>query len=142
MLDVESELDLYCLHLVYIPIINRSLSQFKEAYNNHPLSTERNMTPAQLWTNDVLRPENSNRTPARQIMDPASLQSYGIDPDSHVTHLQDDNAAVEVPSIELHLSTEQILELSNIARFITPEDESDFRVGKFRTVLQRCHEMF
>ena len=34
-LDVNSEIDLYCLHLLYMPTINRNLELFQQAYINH-----------------------------------------------------------------------------------------------------------
>ena len=43
-LDPCSELDLFCLHFVYQPKINESLKSFMEGWNNHALTTERNMT--------------------------------------------------------------------------------------------------
>lgn len=48
-LDVNSEIDLYCLHLLYLPTINRNLELFQQAYINHKLRTEHNQTPLQLW---------------------------------------------------------------------------------------------
>ena len=39
----------FCLHYVFLPRINHSLSVFKDAWNCHPLSTERNLSPLQLW---------------------------------------------------------------------------------------------
>jgi len=49
MLDPLNETDLFCLHQVYIPRINCALSEFSESWNNHSLSSERNMTPNQLF---------------------------------------------------------------------------------------------
>ena len=46
-LDPLNEVDLYCLHYVYLPRINQSLTEFKESWNEHAVSTEGNMTPHQ-----------------------------------------------------------------------------------------------
>uniref|UniRef100_A0A3Q3FD54 Integrase catalytic domain-containing protein n=1 Tax=Labrus bergylta TaxID=56723 RepID=A0A3Q3FD54_9LABR len=51
-LDVKNESDLFCLHYVYIPRINQTLNEFKAAFNNHSISSERNRTPVQLFTLD------------------------------------------------------------------------------------------
>ena len=45
ILDPLKEIDLYCLHYVYMPRICKSLSQFQETWNNHTLSTEGHKTP-------------------------------------------------------------------------------------------------
>ena len=40
------------LHYVYLPRLNKNLSEFVSAHNNHKVSTEGNNTPAQIfWTN-------------------------------------------------------------------------------------------
>ena len=49
VLDPLNELDLYCLHYVYLPRINQSLTEFKDSWNEHAISTEGNMTPHQLF---------------------------------------------------------------------------------------------
>ncbi len=49
ILDPECDVHLFCLHYVYMPRINRSLILFKDAWNNHPLSSESQMSPSQLW---------------------------------------------------------------------------------------------
>jgi AcrR family transcriptional regulator len=41
-LNPGNEIDLYCLHFVYLPRINSALESFIESWNNHPISTERN----------------------------------------------------------------------------------------------------
>ena len=49
MLDPLNDVDLYCLHYVFLPRINQSLIEFKESWNNHALSTAGNLTPTQLF---------------------------------------------------------------------------------------------
>ena len=48
-LDCLNEVDLYCLHFVFLPRINSVLTQFVESWNNHPLSSAHNLTPNQLF---------------------------------------------------------------------------------------------
>ena len=47
--DNSNEVDIYCLHYVFVPRINQALSSFVEGWNNHPISTESNQTPHQLF---------------------------------------------------------------------------------------------
>ena len=49
VLDVDNELHIFCLHYIFLGRINHSLHLFMDAWNNHPLSTEHNLTPTQLW---------------------------------------------------------------------------------------------
>ena len=48
VLDPLNEADLYCIHYIYLPRINKALLEFQESWNNHALSTEGNRTPYQL----------------------------------------------------------------------------------------------
>ena len=49
LLDINSATHLFCLHYVFTPRINQHLEMFGNGYDNHPLSSESNMTPVQLW---------------------------------------------------------------------------------------------
>ena len=52
LLDPLNDTDLFCSHYAYMPKINKSLTEFIAAHNNHALSTEGNNTPAQMfWLN-------------------------------------------------------------------------------------------
>ena len=55
-----NEVDLFCLHTVFLPRINSALDSFIESWNNHPLSTSESLTPNQLFIQDALR---QNMTP-------------------------------------------------------------------------------
>ena len=45
MLYPSNEVDVFCLQVVFLPHINKSLAEFQGSWNNHPLSTEGNMSP-------------------------------------------------------------------------------------------------
>ena len=55
MLDPEMDLDLFVLHCVLLPVINRSLQSFTQAWNQHPIRTERMWCPKKIWMNGVVR---------------------------------------------------------------------------------------
>ena len=64
LLNTDDDIHLFCLHHVLIPRINLALTQFKNAWNNHPLSSERNLNPIQLWIHGLSMqppPEKSQR---------------------------------------------------------------------------------
>ena len=46
-LDPTNEVDLYCLHHVFLPRINKSLAEFQESWYNHALSSGGRTTPYQ-----------------------------------------------------------------------------------------------
>lgn len=66
LLDATNDTDLFCLHLVYLPSINRRLSEFVNASNHHSLSTENNQTPLQLFHFNI-------RLLQLQSLDPSGL---------------------------------------------------------------------
>ena len=48
-LDIENNLELSCLHHTFARRIQSDLDFWKESHNNHPIRTENNKTPLQLW---------------------------------------------------------------------------------------------
>ena len=44
-----NEVELFFLHMVFLPWINSALDSFLESWNNHPVSTEHNRTLNQLF---------------------------------------------------------------------------------------------
>ena len=42
-----NEVHLFCLHLVYLDLINRALNEFCSEWNNHPVTTETKFSPQQ-----------------------------------------------------------------------------------------------
>ena len=49
LLDINCSLDLYALHFVFTPLIQRHLDMFRDGWARHGMRTERNRTPQQLW---------------------------------------------------------------------------------------------
>ena len=47
LLDCHSHM--WALQFVYLPRTNRALQIFKDGWNAHPISTEHNRSPNQLW---------------------------------------------------------------------------------------------
>ncbi|XP_019622600.1 PREDICTED: uncharacterized protein LOC109468721 isoform X2 [Branchiostoma belcheri] len=62
-LDPSSDIDIFALHFVYLPIINNALQQFRNWYDNHPIrTTEYRMSPKQLRITGYQRFRNSGYT--------------------------------------------------------------------------------
>ena len=63
LLDPSNSLHLFCAQYVFVPRLRMDLDTFTGAWDNHPLRTEQNLTPNQLWTLGLLQtpvaaPEN------------------------------------------------------------------------------------
>ena len=72
VLDPDDECDLFVLHCIFLPRINRSLASFAQAWNLHPLRTEKNWTPRQIMINSMIKESEINQN--------ESLPSdYGVD---------------------------------------------------------------
>ena len=76
ILDPMNDRELFCLHYVFLPRINKSLEEFVAQMNNRPLSTERNLSPIQMWEQGMLENITSDHTAIEDI------ESFGIDPDA------------------------------------------------------------
>ena len=101
LLDPENETDLFVLHKIFLPVINKKLENFVDAFNNHPLSTERNFSPKQLF-----------------ILYKGLLQHQSLNPSKSLTLADiaypNRLSYVEVREPSLSLNAAQLLELDNL----------------------------
>ncbi|XP_049334153.1 uncharacterized protein LOC125801446 [Astyanax mexicanus] len=71
ILSPDNDLHIFALHWVFLPRLQQHLDSFVEGWNNHPLRTERNQSPQQLWHTN----SNSPASP-----DPPQVDElYGVD---------------------------------------------------------------
>ena len=49
ILNPDSNIDIYTIHMVFLSKIQHHLNQFRHGWCNHKLRTERNKSPMQLW---------------------------------------------------------------------------------------------
>ena len=91
LLDPLCEVDMYCLHFIYIPRICKHLSEFQTSWNIHPLSTEGSKSPYQLFyeglsvlqdQDDVDMPMPSAEDPEIELQsnDPVNVPSNHFEP--------------------------------------------------------------
>ncbi|KAK0150315.1 hypothetical protein N1851_008767 [Merluccius polli] len=59
-LDPDLDIHLSCLHYVMIPRINMHLQLFRDTWDNHPMSSESNKSPQQLWISGLLLNQGSH----------------------------------------------------------------------------------
>ena len=75
---------MFILHYVFLPRINKAIESFVHAWNHHPMRTERNWSPIQMWTNGMVDIRNRGRTGAISLVNEQvdDLEWYGYDPDA------------------------------------------------------------
>ncbi|KAL0965978.1 hypothetical protein UPYG_G00288970 [Umbra pygmaea] len=49
LIDLSDEMHLFCVHYVFLPRLKADLKCFLGSWNMHPIRTEGNFSPDQLW---------------------------------------------------------------------------------------------
>ena len=49
VLSPNDELQLFALHYIFLPRLNKQLKEFQSSWNNHHLCSEHGFTPNQIW---------------------------------------------------------------------------------------------
>ena len=124
VLNPLDNVHLFCLHQVYIPRINHTLSEFTDQINNHPIRTENNQSPCQLFISGTMASRNSATTGVRNILenvvDPAT---YGIEEDGPTPDpLEDGVVVVDPPRLEHPLTPAQQHQLEVVHARLQNED--------------------
>lgn len=78
-LDVLNEVDLFCLHYVFLPRIQQTLNSFVESWNNHCISTENNFTPNQLFIRGALQYNMTPQYPASRLQTTSAFMHPSTD---------------------------------------------------------------
>jgi hypothetical protein len=93
-LSVDSTVDLWCLHQVFIPYINQALREFRAMWDMHPSSSMGAKTPMREWLEGLsLMPEEGESIPDVDAF-------YAIDPNETPLQLQDDDDVNPNPALE------------------------------------------
>ena len=118
LLDPLNEYHLWALHFVFIPRINKSLNEFTQSWNNHPIRTTGHKSPNQLFIAGAILLQNSQMAGLdffHQVD-----EYYGIDPNGPIP--TDSDAHVGVPESPLHFSDS---DLSSLRQTVDPCAPSD-----------------
>ena len=54
-IDLSNAIHLFCVQYVFVPRLRSDLQHFTDSWNNHPISTEANLTPQQMWNIGMLQ---------------------------------------------------------------------------------------
>lgn len=119
LLDAVDEMNLYALHYMFLPWINRALDHFHEGWNNHCVRTQHSQTPIQLFTEGALRLQRTNST-ALDFFDNVDWD-YGIDEEGLAA---EDSAGegITIPPTTLHMSQQH---LNDLQQRVNPLSDSN-----------------
>ena len=112
VLDPTNENDLFVLQCVYLPRINKSIEEFRRAWNLHPIRTERNWTPRQLMINSMIKEDEILAS-----SDPPP-PDFGVDPNGPAP--DEELGTVEIPE------TVCVLDEDNLQYFTDAVDTESF----------------
>ena len=113
--DLLNPLDnrhLYALHYMFLPRINRSITEFKNAWNFHSIRTASHKSPHQLFTAGLLLLQHSDLTALDFFNDVDDM--YGVDEDG--PEPDDTDGTVSVPEVGFQLNVsdyQRLLSLVN-----------------------------
>ena len=107
LLNRCQEIDIFALHFVFLPRIQKSLDAFKNAWKGHPMSTEKNQTPFQTWTLGMIDCNNENQRAVRDFLRNGHVQTFGAEGD--ITLDEPDEDKVEVRRIDIGEKQDEIL---------------------------------
>ena len=112
LLDPDNEVDLYCIHYVYLPCLNTILQRFRAGWNSHKITTECEYTPHQLYIQGMMRRSGGNLSMVRDVFDQGQVdvEGFGYDPDGPVPEIRTNND-VRIPSIVCPLTQDEVQEL-------------------------------
>ncbi|XP_050958050.1 uncharacterized protein LOC127159193 [Labeo rohita] len=130
LLDVSSREDLLTVHLTFLPKLKADLEAFVEGWNNHPLRTEGNKTPEQIWHSGMM---------LRPIDQPENLEDIeepDIDWDAAADYGEDVDGVIVVPEFECPLNEQQLVELQVLIEENGDTDTTDLYLLCHEYVLQ------
>ncbi|XP_062309978.1 uncharacterized protein LOC134014403 [Osmerus eperlanus] len=103
-LNIANTTHLFCCHYVFLPRLQDDLDNFRNGWDHHPLRTEGNMTPNQLWAlGQIHQPIPVPDHMAGIDMPLIEWENSGLTPDCH--------SSIVVPDIESPLTDEQMAAL-------------------------------
>ena len=127
LFDPLSDMDLWSLHVVYLPLIKKALQDLISSWNHHPVTTECNYSPRQLWIDGMLRIRNHVHSAVQNVLqgnDQPDLLNYGIYEEGPVPGLQTNNNVV-VPGIGFQPSEYSLLQIHEVLSTLDEMQDMD-----------------
>ncbi|MEQ2300882.1 hypothetical protein AMECASPLE_030355 [Ameca splendens] len=114
LLDPYDTIQMFCAQHVFLPRLQADLNVFKLGWDNHPLRTEQNLSPQQLWTAGLLQ---------KLVVAPEQAEEIQ-DVDDDITVHEPDMTGIVVPSVECPLSGQNIDRLRATIDVTAPSQSS------------------
>lgn len=136
LLNVDDEEHLLALQEVFIPRINRSLNEFVNQWNSHPVSSAGNQSPEQMFITGSLNSATCHHGYENSLVESDETVGAGmaeddiLDPD---LILQEENYTVFVPQTQLEIP-------SNLSSELFLTDDGNYGINHFITCLQAIQE--
>ncbi|XP_073727850.1 uncharacterized protein [Misgurnus anguillicaudatus] len=131
-LNIADQTHPFCCHYTVLPRLQDDLNFFRDGWDNHPLRTEHNMSPNQLWElgqfhYPVDDPPNEEEMNIAEI----DWESSGLPPD--------ENVGVNVPTVQCPLTPEQLTALKET---VDPRSPSQFYgIDIYMAAVQFCQAL-
>ena len=100
LLNPLNKYHLWALHFVFLPRINKTLREFTQSWNHHPMRTTNHKSPNQLFTAGAILLQNSDIPGLDFFLEVDEY--YGIDPDGPIP--VDSDGHIDVPQSSVHFS--------------------------------------
>ena len=142
LLNVDNDIDLFCLQFVFLPRINAQLDQFASAWNNHPLRTENGLSPLQLWTRGVL---SAAPTFQAEILDGMTVNDdYGEEGNHHgISSISECEAdGVTVREININLSQQKQEYIQNFNPLLRSDPMCTYKLKIILKIPKTCYLNF
>ncbi|XP_038164168.1 uncharacterized protein LOC119798675 isoform X2 [Cyprinodon tularosa] len=134
-LDISNEAHLFCCHYVFLSRLQEDLDTFRSGWDNHPLRTESNMTPNQLWV--LGRTHNPIPEPHGALTEGVQIPENEWEDSGLPLH---EESNVTVPNSNLPLTDEQMAALRNA---VNPKATSlSFGCDIYIAAVQFCEQFF
>ena len=78
ILNSLNNVHLYCLHYIFLPRIQKALDMYMSAWNHHPVSSEKNLSPIQLFTQGTHKLLQNGKV-AEDFFANVNVEEYGIE---------------------------------------------------------------
>jgi hypothetical protein len=114
---------------VYVKLINDALDEFVGQWNNHPVSTESNFSPNQLWVRGMLELRTSGYSAVSSVVEGqiSDTEQYGIHEGESLHNEMEDHAII-VPETRVPLSEFQVQQLTNACEYIQQRLHDENRI--------------
>ncbi|KAG9272154.1 hypothetical protein AMEX_G13113 [Astyanax mexicanus] len=116
LLDIADCLHLYCVHYTFLPRLKDDLSRFAHGWDHHPIRTEQNMTPNQLWSLGLMH------NPVREPEMSEEIQIDAIDWEDSGLTVQESHHGVVLPELECPLHPQSLELLRSAVQPTAPSD--------------------